>query len=311
MFKVMKLLIVGVLMISYQVTAQHQVSQDTINFITSDLSAFWNAFDKFKKDTASNPFANYVSGGTDALKKFQRYHIKDSAEFKRVIRENLDYYEQVRGSAIMVGTYQQQVTEYFHQLKKLYPAALKPDVTFVIGAMNAGASVDQRGITVGLEVFSDTVVKNSYGRKSTEISKLPLMLASCMVFFQQRPAHTEYNLLRQSIIHGSADFITTLFIDDAKTTFLAQPNYIYGEQHEEELVKEFLRMKDSNDFSLWLYNDDKEGRPANLAHFVGYKITESFYNSFADKDKALEEILKINDFNRFMLISGYIQPFMN
>jgi hypothetical protein len=54
------------------------------------------------------------------------------------------------------------------------------------------------------------------------------------------------------------------------------------------------------DISRWLYNGtESEDRPGDLGYYVGYKITEAYYNRAADKRQAVREILEIKDFDRF------------
>ena len=140
---------------------------------------------------------------------------------------------------------------------------------------------------------------------------LPKVIAKCLVFYNQKPAHTGYTLLRESIIAGSADFISSLVVGDKRNKIFERENYQYGELYEETLVKEFLRQRTESDMSGWFYYGNSEGRPPNLGHWIGYKITEAYYNNIPDKLKAVDQILKINDFEKFLLLSGYAEPFRN
>jgi len=50
-------------------------------------------------------------------------------------------------------------------------------------------------------------------------------------------------------------------------------------------------------------------RPADLAYFVGYRVTEAYYNSAPDKRKALAEILNFSDADKLLNDSGYAARF--
>jgi hypothetical protein len=41
-------------------------------------------------------------------------------------------------------------------------------------------------------------------------------------------------------------------------------------------------------------------------HWIGYKITNACYNKAADKMQAIEDILTITDFDRFLEQSGLV-----
>lgn len=284
--------------------------KDTVQFITKDIDQFWKAYDLFKQDTSTNPFDTYLDSATAAIQHLRQYAIRDSAEFKRIIKENIPYYEKVRASSDSISNYREKIITYFRNFKALYPEAEIPKVFFTIGQMNVGGTSCPEGVVICMEKFCDTTVINTYGYKSMEMQKLPVVTLTSFMFYQQKPAHTGYNLLRQCIVRGSADFLTVLVLGDEKDLILKQENFTYGEQHEELLVKEFLANKGSDDFSGWLYTrqPDQE-RPSDLGTWIGYKITEAYYNNATDKQKAIDEILKINDFEKFLVLSGYADIF--
>jgi hypothetical protein len=283
-----------------------------VRFITTDIDRFWAAFDQFANDTTANPFIEYLQEGSIGLKDLARYSIRDSATFKQFIKEEFSYYENIRASTHRVFEVQKTVEQYCGEFKKLYPAAIIPDVYFVIGQLNSGGSASQHGVLIGAETFSHLSFKTSRGISSTPFDQLPLVVASCVMFFNQKPAHTGYTLLRQCIVHGGAEFLASLVLGDDKIKLLSRDHFVYGEQHEETLVREFLSRKSDTDLSGWLYGrPSPEQRPANLGFWIGYKITEAYFNNAPDKTKAIDEILKINDFEKFLLLSGYTEPFRN
>jgi hypothetical protein len=284
---------------------------EKVRFITDDIERFWKAFDAFKLDTTSNPFQDYLTNGTPALTSLREYRIPDAEIFKKVVKRNLHYYEHIRNSPVDVHVYRQQVIKYLNRLKEIYPKAVFPDIYFVIWLMNTGGTTFNEGVIIGTEKFvTDTSRVEGYGNWTISAEKLPFIVAAGAVFFQQKPAHTGNTLLRQCVIQGSADFVTGLILGEDKHLLFDAPNYRYGEQYEEALVKEFLKVKDSDDFSGWLYSKH-ETRPADLGYYIGYKITEAYYNNAPDKTRALDEILKINDFERFLQLSGYAEQFRN
>jgi hypothetical protein len=51
------------------------------------------------------------------------------------------------------------------------------------------------------------------------------------------------------------------------------------------------------------------GRPADLAYFIGYRIAEAYYRKTPDKAKAIADILNCGDPEKFLQQSGYAERF--
>jgi hypothetical protein len=282
---------------------------DELKFITEDLPRFWKAFDEFKKDTTKNPFEIYFSSATQGLDQFFGYEEFPAKRMKRIVQENISYYQTIRNSEQLIEKNREAVNRYYDRFKVLYPQADKPDIYFVIGLTNRGGTTTKSGVVVAMEKFSEKPVSTATAINALPAEKFSMVVMMGIIFHQQKPAHTGWTLLRQCILQGSADFLTSLVIDD-KLMIIEQESFRYGEANEETLVKEFLGRKDDSDFSGWLYQGKTiNGRPADLGNWIGYKIVESYYHSIPDKAKAIDDILKINNFDNFLLLSGYAEPF--
>ena len=56
----------------------------------------------------------------------------------------------------------------------------------------------------------------------------------------------------------------------------------------------------------WLYNANQvKDRPADLGYYVGYKITQAYYNNAKDKKQAIVDIIEIDDPLTFLQKSCY------
>jgi hypothetical protein len=285
---------------------------DEVNIITTDVDNFWKAFDEFKRDTATNAFQIYLDNASVGLKDFIQWHIDTGTHLKKTIRRELQYYEKARPYSYEILQHKETIKKYFQAFKEIYPYAVYPDIYAVVGVMNSGGTSSQHGIIIGTEMFGDSTLQSTNCYKGIPLEKIPEIVATGLVFYHQKPAPTGYTLLRQSIIHGSADFLVSLVLGEKKHLILERENYKYGELHEEELVKQFLREKDSENLTDWLFQGKtKDGKPSDLGIWFGYKVTEAYYNNSPDKVKAIDEILKINDFGRFLTLSGYTAPFEN
>lgn len=301
----MKFLPLATFMILGHAALALQPSNDSLIFVTTDLERFWNAFDHFTADTTQNPFAEYLAGGTPQLREFLLFPSEEAPGLlKRRVAQDLAYYNAVRPHTGKVEEHRHAIMRLFKRFRDIYPAAELPVVTFVVGATYRGGTATDEGAIIGIEKFGDSTAVTSYGSRALSPAILPVVVANTIVFYNQKPAHTGYTLLRQAIIAGSADFILTLILDGEKHHVLGRKSYVYGESHEQELVREFLRRRNDADMSGWFDYGNTGGRPSDLAFWMGYRITEGYYNNHPDKQKAVDEILKINDFERFLQLSG-------
>jgi hypothetical protein len=307
----MRAVLITLLLVVAEPSFAQSSDDPSIRMITTDLDRFWKAFDAFKKDTTTNPLGEYMRKGTPAFVEFAEHRIKDSVSFKKIVRKEFAYYDSIRSSSYRLLDFTEKISDYFNRFRAIYPDADKPDFYLVVGQMNTGSISVRDGVVVAVEVFSDKTYKLKAGTSSTPVEKLGLTAIFGLIFYNQKPAHTGFTVLRQSIVQGSADFIATLIVGSDSHQILSQKHYLYGEQHEELIVREFMQQKNSDDFSSWLYHPPKGDRPADLGSWIGFKITEAYYNNTPNKTKAIDDILKINDFEKFLLLSGYLEPFKN
>ena len=143
--------------------------------------------------------------------------------------------------------------------------------------------------------------------KQNDLEGLPGLVAHELIHFQQISLGEDDNLLFQSIIEGSADFIGEL-ISGEQINGMA---FTYGEQHEEALCKEFVQVMNKRNYSDWLYGTTgKDERPNDLGYWMGYKISESYFYKQQDKIKAIKEILHIKDPQAFLQASGYLNDYL-
>lgn len=287
--------------------AQHT----TIQLTDIDIKSFWHYYDQFKNDTTQNPFSEYVETASPAMKKYADRWDNVAYYFKRNIREHQAYFQKRRNNSFDPQQYETRILGYFEQFKVLYPEAEAPKIFFVGGALTTLCHSNSEGILIAADVFADSAYRLNDEHKSLTFDELPIRTAQCIIRYNSRTAHIGHNLLREAIVEGSVQFITTLISEDVRKDFLNGKTYQYGESHEESLVKEFLQRKYDSDFSGWSHWSDGTDRPTGLATWIGYKITEAYYLNTADHQKAIKDILEINDFEKFLALSGYTLAFTN
>lgn len=275
--------------------AQNKFESDPLKaeFITTDIPKFWEAFDQI--NSKRKPFKDYIENGSVGLKDFIQYRIESAKHLRKVAKQRRSDYEKVRDSSYYVESFTGQIRESYSAFKNLYPDAVFPPTYFVIGAFNSGGTSSDNGLIIGVEM-------------QLRLVNIPYIVAHELIHFNQ--IYPEQNtLLTQSVMEGSADFIGEMISGGN----INERAYEYGNENEDALCTEFVTIMHETKFHGWLYGSKgkKEGRPNDLGYWMGYKISESYYKKSTDPQKAIWDILNIEDHNKFLEASGYLEKYMN
>lgn len=291
--------------------------------ITSDIDNFWDAFDrlhnaKSKKDSIMIMDVLYLGRASEGFKKLIKVRDLTAEKYIYQISRYPEYYKSVRNNTLSVAGYRSEIKNQMD----LYEQSLKnfkaPDICFAMGILSTGGTVRGGWLLIGTEMVasdSTTVRDGMNGWLKHTLPKKPMILeftAHEMVHSQQRIGpgvvwgHFNHRLLTMTIMEGAADFIAKKIT----RTSINDSMYAYAYQNEEQIWNEFSQEMYGNDYSNWLYNgNNSKDRPADLGYFIGYRICEAYYNQATDKEKALNKILKINNFRKFLKKSGYSDKF--
>lgn len=283
-------------------------SPEDFRFVTSDIDRFWTVYDKL--DGAADPGAlldsEYLDAGSPGLHGFIHMRIVSGASLHRRIGKHPQYYRAIRANTLRAASFEPVVRQDARRFKALYPAAMFPDIYFVIGRLNTGGTASPDGLLIGAEMYArgPTVPTDELDAwlkaGTTDAGKLPAIVAHELMHFQQRL--DPKTVLDYAIMEGSCDFLPSLVNKDK----FNEPIYRYGYANEAQLKKEFLAQMDGTDNKRWLYSGAPDGdRPADLGYFMGFRITEAYYKQARDKRQAIVDILHIKDFKRFLAESGY------
>jgi Domain of unknown function (DUF4932)/Predicted Zn-dependent protease (DUF2268) len=266
---------------------------------TEDIYLFWKVFDQTYPNLKASAFeAEYLEKGSKGLKAFIPNRIESGKNLRKVVMREMDYYQGIRESTLSVEAKRSLITDHFKKFRALYPAAILPQVYFVIGAKNTGGMAFRGGLSIGAEMFGKSDGKIT---PRLDLDLIDDVVIHELVHFQQRYA-SDNSLLAQSIREGSADFLCELVTG----THANQDIYQYGNAHEHELWNEFKTRMDKADWGGWLYYQRDKSIPKDLGYWMGYKITKAYYDKAADKSKAIKEMLTIQDFKKFLADSGYV-----
>lgn len=289
--------------------------QDEMNYTieTSDIANFWIAFDSIKKvdkkaeifnklylEKASSLFDTIIALSGD---------IRNPQSYLESFEKYPKFWESIRKPTLELQNISSDISSCFKKVKNVYPKFEPGDVCVFVGPMVIQASVPTGNIIfmgaemniplneIDLSEFEEDmsfIYQNDI--KSTIIHET--------IHLQQKGKSK--NLLQLTIREGSADFLAELFLGEPYVS----PIYDYGKKNESKLWEEFSEELDSEDWNQWFYAKSKtEERPADLGYFIGYMITKSYYDKAKDKNKAVQEIIEVTDYPKFLERSEYSEKF--
>jgi uncharacterized protein YjaZ len=261
-------------------------------FETKDTKNFWFAFDKMEK-TKENPFVEYMKKGSPGIKAFTDYRIINADSLFAVVKKRKADYELSRNVLDGLSSKEKRVRAIYSALKYWYPKAKFPPIYFVYGRFNSGGTSAPEGIVVGTE-------------KLQNLDGISGLIAHELVHYQQNISGKDA-LLKWCLLEGGADFIGELISGESINQF----SYQYGEKNLDKLCMEFVPRLKNTDNQDWLYGtSQKDDRPNDLGYWIGYKITEAYFNKQKDKQKAIDEILNIKDAMQFLKQSGFLDVYI-
>jgi hypothetical protein len=253
--------------------ATPRTDPDSAKLITSDIPLFWHALDVAGAGNLTAVLQReYLDRASVGVHDFIPGRILSAADLAAYVTAHRARYDSVRAANMDVSRAESDIRAAFHQLKVLYPAAVFPDVYFVIGRFNSGGTSTDHGLLIGAEMYRDP-------------ARLPAIVSHELIHYQQHyPAPT---LLEHSFMEGTADFVGEM-IAGAQINNAAHE---YGLAHEHQLWQEFLPHADDRTFFPWMYGRPTDGRPNDLGYFIGYRIAKAYYDKATDKTQAIADII--------------------
>lgn len=277
-------------------------------FVTSDVERFWTVYSKLP--AAADPVGllahDYLDAGSVGLQDFIPNRILGAANLHAVLQRYPKYFASIREHTLKVAGAEPAVRQAFRRFKALYAEATFPDVYFVMGALNSGGTSSSNGLLIGADLFGrgpgvPLDEMDDWHRTAIHAhTDLPSIIAHELIHFQQR--HDPRTLLGKAFNEGSADFLASLISEGN----FNQATYDYGYAHEAELWKQFRAEMGGEDTSRWLYGSSRrDGHPADLGYFMGFRIAQAYYHRAKDKGQAVRDILTSGDIEGILKASQY------
>jgi len=288
-----------------------------VKFVTSDIESFWRAYDLAAKETDKAKRiaifqTEYLDKGSPGLKDFLFLRIKSAENLVNAIDRMPKYYASIRPQTLKVQSMEKRMREAFRKFKSIYPAAVFPDVYFLIGVANSGGTTGPSGLLIGTEMYGKTAKSPTDELSAwlkvvtSTVDNVPAIVAHESCHYNQRynSAPDQRHLLGKSLQEGACDTIGELISGRNINDHLK----VYGRTHDAEIWRDFEAEMYKPDVSKWIYNAmTAKDRPADLGYYVGYLITQAYYRNAKDKRQAIYDILNIQDARAFYEASGVRQ----
>jgi hypothetical protein len=274
-----------------------------IRLIDDDVKNFLHAMDNLEPeaDWAAVIQKEYLDKASPGLKEFVREKGVEAEDFVEAIKKRRETYASLRALPEQLTRQEQKIRDAFVGLKKIIPNAMFMPVYYLVGP-NPGA----------LGEPSEYGLMISISELDQDIENIHLLLVHETIHVQQALAigMEEYqaifgpkmSLLTLSIREGSAYFLTLV----STGGHTHEESWDYYVQNEKELWQRFREEMNERMSGDWLWGKPADPeQPPHLGYIVGARIVEAYYNRMENKEKAVQDILAITDYQEFLKKSGY------
>jgi uncharacterized protein YjaZ len=182
-------------------------------------------------------------------------------------------------------------------------------VYFVIGKLRSAGTSCSYGLILGIDqaclsATADTSELNTWEKNNISLFKnLPHTVAHELIHFQQAGMANDTSLLKAAILEGMADFIGELISGKSSNERLK----LYAIGKEKAIWESFKKDMYLDRANNWIGNADQEtaDKPADLGYWIGYQICKAYYENASDKQKAIDDMLHIQNYPSFLAQSKW------
>lgn len=288
------------------------------NVVTSDITNFWNAYDKIISTPDSTLQLKYLDSlyfmtGTVGLKGIRQARNYTPQDYINSIINYPKFWKSIRQNTLEADNIGSELTIGIEKLKELYPKLKPAKIYFTIGTFRTGGTIIDSLILIGSEISMADI--------TTETSEFPEGLSHLKSHFKTNPknhlvflniheyVHTQqnervYDILSLVMYEGVAEFIA------AKALGVSSPNpqIEFGKSNAHRIREIFEKeMFYPNNLYKWLDgNEPNEFGMRDLGYYVGYQICENYYNQSENKTEAIKTMIEL-DYSNEAQIEDFIK----
>jgi hypothetical protein len=263
-------------------------SQVQLHF--EDVERFYKVLDSASdEELGARLKSDYLKSGSVGLAFFRLTKIRLDDMFVAYVKKNKEQLVKDREKIFRIKDAEKRIRASFFAFKHLNPDAVFPPLYFVIGRETSGGTAFSGGLVMGAEMsVNDPALVHQ-------------IVAHELIHFNQKMGSG--NLLNATLAEGMADFLGEL----SSGGCINSPLHKYGNAHEVEIWNQWKHdVANGNKIADWIGTYSQTvPRPGDLGYFVGYKISQAYYDKAPDKLKAIRELLTRKDAAKIVEESGY------
>jgi hypothetical protein len=267
-------------------------------------------FARLLTDTAYRPSSReledrYLAPGSPALRRFGANRIGGGYALRKAIEGDPAGYRRAVDRCLPAArSMSPRIPEWLAAVERVLGLAgdgPRPRVTLLFGAGRSGGTVQGEDLVIALEVAC---------RFDGETIDPEGTLAAFLVHeavhyhqFRRQRVDGRDSLLRQALIEGYADHVTREVLGRVPKAQRARARY--GEAHEGRLWQAFQADMAGTALGSWMYGPGPGDAPADLAYWLGLRISEAYLSRADDPARARRDLLELQDPFVLLALSGY------
>ncbi|MEG0851151.1 MAG: Ig-like domain-containing protein [Flavobacterium sp.] len=300
----MKNFFLALFLISAKVSFSQTAGQ---KFVSTDIDNFWKAYEKvtsvsdsIKQHQYLNEF--YLDKGSLGLKSLIEVRNYTPKEFLNSITKYPKFWNSLKENSTNVSNLYPEIETDIRKLKEAYPPLKPSTIYFSIGAFRTNGTIQNDRILIGseLSLADETTIidelpawRQNFYKEYNPRKNIALLCTHEYVHTQQK--ELVENLLSMCLSEGVAEFISCKVTDKKSNC----PAIEFGKTNQEKVINQFIAdlYIMSNNYN-WLWGENRNDlKIRDLGYYIGYEISERYYNASKDKAKAIKTLIELDYHN--------------
>ncbi len=292
------------IILSLSVTTLSIAQEFKQKYVSTDIANFWTAYDQIvlTKDSSKQYKLLqelYLDKGSEGLKSLLEVRNYTDKDFIDAINKYPNFWTSIRSNTLKLETLYPNINSDIQKLKKAYPDLKPSTIYFTIGAFKTGGTTQGNKVLIGSELSladKTTLVeelpnwRQPFYKIQNPINEIALLCTHEYIHTQQK--EIVHNLLTMCLYEGIAEYISCKVTDKKSDA----PAIEFGKANQKIVIDKFVSdlFIMTNNYS-WLWGENRnELKVRDLGYYIGYEISERYYNLSVDKTKAIKELIELD-----------------
>lgn len=275
----------------------YPTNPDGAKLVFSDLENFLEAYKQLKPDADSISVLNqyYFNKASVGLKEYIVKHNLTPKLMVEAMGKDPEVYKQIGKFVNNIDNTKKIFKESMIKYSNVLSKATYPPTYLLIGANRGIAQNSKYGplVTIARVLDNPDKLMQVIVHELSHFQQVMSIGIENYIALYSKPD----NMLGLCLREGGAEFLTFLVMK----TISQEKALNYLEDNLTEMKSKFILDLEEKKPNFWLWGSLNQNKyPKLLGYAMGFKICESYYNSAADKEKALIDILSITQSKEFL-----------